>query len=267
MPVLSRLLLLTLAVALSGCFQISSLLTVRPDGSATLRDEVTLSGFALIALQDAAEMGDEETEAMFDASLFEDRAAALGEGVRVVSTEISDDGYVAVYSVPDVSALRFSTPSIPSDGDDEADGEGGPGMDEIEMSFAFNPGDPSTLRIVVPKPDAAKPGEETEEEGSEEEMEEAVQMIGMMRSFFDDARMTVRVAVEGEIVDTTAEAGAVEGSTVTVFDVPFAAIFDVMEDNPELISGAADDEAMMDRLAETEGVTFQRPGTVRVRFR
>ena len=45
-PVLAACLLLVL----SGCFQSSSVLTVRPDGTATLRDEVTLSGMALMAI-------------------------------------------------------------------------------------------------------------------------------------------------------------------------------------------------------------------------
>ena len=264
MPALPRLVLLTLAVVLSGCFQISSLLTVRPDGSATLRDEVTLSGFALIALQEAAEMGDEATDEMFGASMFEERAAALGEGVRVVSTELSDDGYVAVYAVPDVAALRFSSPSIPSDGDDDDDGTG---VAEVELAFAFESGDPSTLRIIVPKPESEKPDDEEAGVSERPESEDEARMIGMMRSFFDDARMTVRVAVEGEIVDTTAPAGAVEGATVTVFDIPLAAVFDVMEEDPGLMTGAADDQAVMDRLAEMEGVQLQRPGTVRVRFR
>jgi len=263
----ARFALAALAVLLSGCFHITSLLTVRPDGSATLRDEVVLSGFALMALQDAAEEGGEEAKEMFAREDVETRAAALGEGVRLVSLEPADDGYVAVYAVDDVRQLRYSTPDLPSN-DAEAD-DNSPIGDGVDLSFAFEDGDPSTLRIVVPKPERAKPDAPEPDENGMVEAEEDVdpaqqaQMMTMLRSFFGDARMTVQVAVDGDVVETNA--AHVDGSTVTVFDLPFSAVFDVMDEDPELMKDA-DPEVVIARLQEVEGVRLQGPGTVRVRF-
>ena len=252
-------------LALSGCFHISSLLTVRPDGSATLRDEVTLSGFALMALEEAAAEGGEDASEMFARADFEARAERLGEGVRLVTLEAADDGYVAVYEVPDVRALRYSTPDVPSgDGDDVPLGE------NVDLAFAFDRGDVSTLRIVVPKPTPDKPEpSRADDDGMvevEDEMDPADQarMIGAMRSFFDDARMTVAVEVEGEIVETTS--AHADGSTVTVFDLPFSAVFDLLEEDPSVMEALDDTEAIA-RLQATEGVVIESPGTVRVRFR
>ena len=266
----ARLLVAALALVLSGCFQISSVLTVRPDGSATLRDEVTLSGFALMALEEAAEEGGEDPEEMFARADFEKRAAALGDGVALVSLEPSEGGYVAVYSVADVRRLRFSTPSLPSDDDDGTEADGGPLGDGVDLTFAFEEGDPATLRVVVPKPEPSKDeAPEADADGmveTEDDVDPADQarMMGMMRSFFGDARMTVQVEVEGEIVETTS--AYADGSTVTLFDLPMSALFDLIEEEPELLE-ADDDEAALARLRAMEGVRMEGPGTVRVRFR
>ncbi len=261
--------LAALAVVLSGCFHLSSLLTVRPDGSATLRDEVTLSGFALMALQNAAEAGGDEPREMFEREAFEARAEALGEGVQLVSFEPAEDGYVAVYAVPDVRRLRYTTPDVPGD---EGDGESRSMGERLDLSFAFDEADPATLRIVVPKPEADKPEAPTPDADGMVKTEEAVdpadqaRMLGMLREFFADARMTVSVAVEGDVVETNA--AHVDGSTVTVFDLPFAAVFEVLEDHPELMTGERPDpDAAYEMLQGAEGVRMERPGTVRVRFR
>ena len=252
--------LVALAVALSGCFQMSSVLTVRPDGSATLRDEVTLSGFALLALEEAASEEGKASGEMFDRTMFEDRAAGLGADVEVASVEAGADGYVVTYAVPDVRGLRYSPPSIPDDGEDD-----GPVADNLDLSFLFEPGDPAVLRVMVPKPrpDEGKPDADAADDAGDPD--EAARMIGMLRSFFGDARMTVAVAVEGTIVETNA--AFADGSTVTLFDLPFAAVFDVMAEDPTLASTSPDDAAMMERLAEVEGVSLETPGTVRVAFR
>ena len=110
---------LVLAVVLSGCFHIDSLLTVRPDGSATLRDEVTLSGMALMALMET----EDDEGSPFDEAAMEARAEALGEGVRVASFEPREDGYTVVFDVDDVRQLRYATPEAL--GENEGEGPDG----------------------------------------------------------------------------------------------------------------------------------------------
>ncbi|PAP78132.1 hypothetical protein [Rubrivirga marina] len=246
---------LVLAVVLSGCFHIDSLLTVRPDGSATLRDEVTLSGMALMALMET----EDDEGSPFDEAAMEARAEALGEGVRVASFEPREDGYTVVFDVDDVRQLRYATP--------EALGENeGEGPDGVDLSFGFDEGDPSTLRVLVPKPEPDDDKVEASDAAPEVDPQEQARMLAMMRSFFADARMTVAVEVEGAIEETNAS--YVDGSRVTLFDLPFVAVFDVMEANPELMGNEPPEpEAMLDELRAIEGVRMEGPGTVRVRFR
>jgi len=256
-------LLAVLAVALAGCFQMSSVLSVRADGSATLRDELTLSGMGLMAL--AEEAGGEDP---WDQADFEARAAALGEGVRLVSFEPREDGFAAVYEVADVRTLRYSV----QEGMGSSDVSG-----DLAFAFGFDAATadaPATLRVLIPKPAQAKTGPPVAvgvdasliEEPAADAAERSQQVIGMMRSFLEDARLTVAVEVEGEITQTNA--AFAEGARVTLFDLPFGPFLDAMADNPSWMSGGPTSAAdMYDRVAEVEGIRIERPRTVRVRFR
>ncbi len=243
-----RALVVLFAVALSGCFQVASVLTVRPDGSAQLRDQVTLSGMALMALEETG-----EGEGLFSRSEMETRAQALGEGVRLASFETHDDGYTAVYDVDDVRRLSYASPTLDS-GSEASDG--------IGMTFGFDDGAPSTLRLFVPKPSPAK----SAGDATEVDPESQSQAIQMMRGFLEDARVTVAVEVDGEIVETNAP--AVDGTRLTVYDVPFGVLFDAMAEDPSLAeAGSSDPAAVMARFRGVDGIRIPAPGTIRVRFR
>ena len=246
-----------LSVVLSGCFQIRSVLTVRADGSAQLRDEVTLSGMALMALMDE---DTEDDAGPLDRSAFEDRALALGEGVTLSSFEPREDGFTAVYEVPDVEALRYSAPELPS-GDATASGD-----ELLDVSFLFEAGDPATLRIVVPKPEPEKPSERDELDDEPTDPEEQTRMIRMMRALMDEARMTIAVEVDGEVVETNA--AYADGPRVTVLDLDMGTLLDAAESDPSLMeNGPATSDAFYELAERTEGLTMVRPGTIRVRFR
>ena len=239
---------LLLVVVLGGCFQVASVLTVRPDGSAVLRDEVTLSGMALLALEEAR-----EDEGPFSRAEMVARADALGEGVRLLSVEARDDGYTALYTVDDVRQIRYATPA-PDAGSDAAGG--------IALSFGFDEGDPSVLRVFVPKPPAAKPTEPAAEIDSVAQ----ARALGMVRGVLSDARVTVTIEVEGDVVDTNAT--TVDGPRITVYDVPFDVLLDAMEKDPALgAGGSPDPAAVLSTLRAVEGLTIPAPGTIRVRFR
>ena len=256
-PPLRFLAVLLAAVVLSGCFQIRSVLTVRPDGSASLRDEVTLSGLALMALMDE---DPDDGESPLDRAAFEDRAAELGEGVTLASFEPREDGFVAVYEVPDVEAFRYSTPDLPTgDGPSETD-------DPVDFSFLFEEGDPATLRVVIPKPEPDEKAKGEDIPGQTQDPAEAERALRMMRAFLEDARMTVALELEGEVVETTATYR--DGSTVTLLDLPIDALLDAFEDDPALLQdGPPDADAFYDLIGEMDSVRIERPGTVRVRFR
>ena len=91
------------------------------------------------------------------------------------------------------------------------------------------------------------------------------QMLGMMRSMIGDARLTMAVEVEGEVIDSNAAVR--DGGHVTILDLPFMAILDAMEENPALAESASSPASRMAEMNAIEGVVISTPGTTRIRFR
>ena len=254
-------LLVPLAVALSGCFHLSSVISVRPDGSATVRDSVAFSGFMAVAMAEAREAGEDAD--LFDRGAAEERARALGDGVRLERFETTEAGYVAVYAAPDIRTVRYTAPDLETGSSDTTPASSD---SEVDFRFLFEPGDPATLRVLVQKPTPAKRTEPSPGLGGDLPDTEAVlDEMGALSSMFGDARMVVSLRVEGDVVETTADYA--DGPDVTLFDLSFAALFENAEALAQIGQGGASSRAAYDALDGVEGVRLQKPGTVRVRFR
>ncbi|WP_412068720.1 hypothetical protein [Rubrivirga sp. IMCC43871] len=242
-----RLLALALAVVVSGCFQLSSVLSVRADGSATLRDEVRLSGFGLMAMQEDAGASDEAE--------FEDRAGRLGSGVRLASVERRDDGFTVVYDIDDVRTLAYTAPGM---------GEGDESEGQFPMTFGFAEGESATLDIRLPKPDPGKPAAS---DAAPADAAQQAQALTMMRSMMGEARISMAVEVEGAVEETNATYA--DGATITLVDLPMGPFVDALAERPDLLAadGPPDASALAELLKDVPEVRIQTPGTVRVRFR
>lgn len=249
------LLSVLLSLVLTGCFQIASTITVRPDGSATIEDRVEMSGFGGDALMDSEGEG-------IDKAALQARAKALGEGVTLVGVKEQDTGYTAIYSVADVRTLRFTSPDL----DLGEDGDAKTVADEsMDLRFEFEDGAPSTLRLVVGDPSDGDAPEAAPDTLTEAERAEAERGLGMARALLGDARISVNVVVEGDIIETDADYA--EGSAVTVYDVHFDTLFDVIEEHPELMGrDEPPTREIVALIGEREGFRVQSPGTVSVRF-
>lgn len=235
--------LLLAAVALAGCFDMVSTVTVRPDGSALVRDSVTFSG--MDGLLDDAMRPDKAALRL--------RAEALGEGVTLAGVATHDDGYTAVYSVRDVGALRYTLPDLDLSDDPDAETVAdGP----LNLSFAFEPGRPATLRVVVPD-EAAGAGDAPV---TDEEAAEMRQAFGLMRAMLGEAHVAVRVEVEGRVVES--DAAFRDGSVVTLADFAFEDLVDALE----ATGGAGPEGGLAAFLAGHGDARVQEAGTVTVRF-
>ena len=90
-------------------------------------------------------------------------------------------------------------------------------------------------------------------------------MLGMMRSMMGDARLTMAVEVEGEVIDSNAVTR--DGARITILNLPFMAILDAMDENPALAESASDPSSRLAEMNAIEGVVVPMPGTTRIRFR
>ncbi len=240
------------AVALSGCFQMASLLTVHGDGRATLVETMTLSEQALSFARADSTRGGLADRAMLDA-----RAASLGPGVALVSVDETDTGYTATYGVADVNRLSFTLPRPPT-GDDAL-----PDSADTDAPFTFalaRSGRSRTLVVTVPDNAADAPPDTSAADPAQQQ-----QALAMARLLLGDARVTFRVAVHGQITGTTGS--FFDDDAATLVDLQMGALFDLLAEHPELMGSASPPLTELSRLADgRDGLKIQLPGTVIVRF-
>ena len=257
MRCLRLLFALVLAPTLAGCFTIASTLTVHTDGSATLRDAIDLNGIGALAF------AEEDGPGLVDKARLQARAEALGEGVTLIGVEEREGGFTAIYAVPDVRTLRYTMPSPPL-GEDE--GAETIADDSFDFTFGFEDGALAQLAILVPEQTVTSDTVDDAPELTDEAQIQARRGLEMARALLGDARVTVEVVLDGDVVETDAQFA--EGDTVTLVDLSFDAVFDVMDEHPELMGRQSppirEVQALLD---DREGIEIQQPGTVTVQFR
>jgi hypothetical protein len=225
------LLVLLSAGALSGCFQSLVLVKVNKDGSGTLEETMVLTEsfsqlLAKMSGQEAPSQDKQKNDV--DEQRLQEKARAMGEGVRLVSAEPvkneKGSGYRAVFSFPDINKVRVN----------QNPGAGiaaGPGAEEESQSqspeewlqFRFTPGSTSTLQVLYPTPTEGEQETQKEEE-PQQDMGENPEMMQMMRQLYSDMRISITLEVAGRIVDTNAR--YVDGSRVTLMDVDFGKLLE-----------------------------------------
>lgn len=144
---------------LAGCFQVTTVVRVNPDGSGTVEESMLLSKkmFAQIEEMMQGFAGDEGEKPkpldLFEPAKLKEQARSMGEGVTYSSgrkVETSDyTGYTATYAFVDINKLKLNQQSgTPSDNSKTK---------ALPLTFHFSKGSPATLTIVQPQ---AKTSEE-----------------------------------------------------------------------------------------------------------
>jgi hypothetical protein len=110
------------AVVCSGCFQSTTVLTIKSDGSGTIQQRTVVLTAALAQMKQLAALGGRRAATIDPLSEDQARAlaASLGQGVTLVSTNAiktaEGEGRESTYAFTDVSQLRVSEqPAAPPD--------------------------------------------------------------------------------------------------------------------------------------------------------
>ena len=219
-----------LALPTAGCIDFETLVKVKPDGSGTLVQTMTMSAETMTMMKSAkgdgpkAEVGDKPMalEAK-DIEQAKTEAAKLGEGVTFVKAEPIDTpqakGMRATYAFKDVTKLKVSQkPTSPG-------GPAAPGAEAADetLKFGFAKGPSGNAILTVSMPDlkaaAAKPGSDKAPAKAPEVPPEA---MAMMKQMFKGLRIAIAVEPEGKVVQTNSP--FVEGSRVTLMEMRFDAL-------------------------------------------
>ncbi len=187
----------------AGCFQSSTVIRVKADGSGTIEQRLLLTEQALDQLRAFTILGGGNAESADPTSEAQARAlaAAIGTGVAYVSsmpvTSGRSQGRESIYSFADITQLRISEqPSMP----------GGPGLkavgvntgsDPITFGFGRKPDGTVVLRILVPRPAIFPTGPNGDPQPP------TIEQITMVKQLLAGARLTVAIEPEGRLVQTS----------------------------------------------------------------
>ncbi len=213
-------------VSLAGCFQVSTVVRVNPDGSGSVEERVLFSRKVMAQFeglfQGLAAEGGEKPKPMelFEPDKLKLAAQEMGEGVtyrsgkKVVTDEY--EGYQVEYAFTDINKLKLQQKTKPAmaaaDGQEPA---------APPLCFHFSKGKPATLTIrqqggqAAAAPPPASPAAEPAPGGDAAADPQLKAMVEMLRGL----RFNLAVEVNGTIASTNATHR--DGTRLTLIDMDF----------------------------------------------
>ncbi|HUK36204.1 MAG TPA: hypothetical protein VLV86_19945 [Vicinamibacterales bacterium] len=205
-----------LCLPLAGCFQSSTVIHVKADGSGTIEQRTILTEAGVEQLRTMAILGGGNPDAVDPTSEANARAmaSAIGTGVSYVSSMPVDldraHGRDTVYAFADVTQLRVSEqPSLP--GNLKLPAAAGGNTPPIAFALNRSAAGNAVLRILVPRPAIFPTGPNGELQPP------TLEQITMIKQLLAGARLTVSIDPDGRLVQTSSP--FVDGNRVTLLDV------------------------------------------------
>jgi hypothetical protein len=214
---------------LAGCFHVTTVVRVNPDGSGTVSETMLLSKKMIAQMNEMMQGFAGENDAkpepieLFEPERLKAQAAGMGEGVTYLSGEKSEtaeySGYTASYAFKDINTLRLGQKS-----EESAGGTGGQKAPSMPVLFHFSKGSPATLTIEQPR--KMSPEKASEEPTVKVDSPSAAKgaisdgEAKQLAEMFMGMKMTLAVEVNGAIVETNATHR--DGSRITIVDFDLA---------------------------------------------
>lgn len=272
---------LVLAMALfffSGCFSVHTTLKVKPDGSGTIEESMSISKAALEMIKSFDENNDKgkkKDPEIFTEKDLRKKAQVYGKGVKFVSFEPfknnEAEGVRAIYSFDDINNVSLATnnEAVPS-AIAKGQKEGKPAQKNEAITFRFKKGDPAVLTIIIPRCESEKkkPASPEDIEKSKQKLspEEEKRQLEMMKMFFKGFAFSVVIEPEGEIVETNADFR--DGSKITLIDFNFDNILNDMDKLKQFESSKPETMSEIKAIMkDVPGLKFDTNSHVQVKFK
>jgi len=259
-------------IGLTGCMENAALMKLNKDGSGTLTYRIYLSGEMM---QMAQSMGGETEGAALDLSSLDpiesikkgmgDKFgdAATLKGTKDIANKQGWKGVEAIYEFEDVNKLNLVDMGKEVDSDDSGGGMSNMGT---PYRFEFVGGDVASLKIIpiTTDEDAAREAVEAATDEMPEDMAgmgmEGMEDLGMamMKPMMAGMRITLLVAVDGEIVETNSKFRSEKRpNVVTLMDIRMDKLFE----HPEAMGVMSAGDDGPDKLAKLNipGVKIEDP--------
>ncbi len=257
-----------------GCLQVDTKVNVNKNGSGTIEETVVMKNAVIQMFKEFAVMFDStknEEFQMFKEDELKSKAADYGEGVKYVSGKKYSiegyEGYKVVYAFKDINKIKLS----PNPDDKMPFGQEVMSAEVNEkksvddyLKFNFTKGNPSTLIIDFPKPQA--------EVDSVVEDTEAIQdsafkddMTNKLTEMFDGLKMNLTINFNDDIDET--DASFVDGNKVTLMQIDFSEILkhkDVLEKLQKIKPKTMDQ--FKEAVGDMEGIKVEFKDKITVKF-
>lgn len=220
---------LLLAALTSGCITALTSIKLRPDGSGTIEQTLSMSAAAASQFAEMAQgfggaapnAKKPETPEFFSEKDMKEAATKYGEGVVFVSSKpiktADRVGRIATYQFDDITKLRID--QKPQSGEMPG-ASSSKGKEDVLFRFAKQPSGTSQLTVVFPeaKLEQARKDATTGKDGVKKSPEPG--QLEMMKKLFDGLKVAIDVDVLGTIVKTNSP--YVQGSRVTLLEMDFS---------------------------------------------
>jgi len=263
-----------LLILLSGCFEVSTLIKVKKDGSGTIEEIVLfnegmmsgmMSGFGM----DAEEEAKEQENSYYDEEKLKKDIAKYGENVSYVSSKPLEKngkvGYEVIYAFEDITKLTVNeNPAGSAMASNPMMGAMGDASSE-DLSFEFKKGKTSELIVKFPK--LQEELKEAEEDIPEEieDIEMDPSEMEMMKAMFAGMKFSMKFEFEGKITKTNATNK--DGSTITFVEMDFDEILKDVDNFKKLNIMKENQEDMKKIMKDFPGVKIEMNEELQVQFK
>lgn len=209
-------LVLAAALMCSGCFQFSTVLRLKADGSGTIDQQILFTQAAVAQLRQLAALGGggQDFNPVSEQQA-RDATTTMGQGVTYVSsTPVNTPegvGRIIKYAFTDISQLRLDQMPPPPGGAPVA--QGNPALrDRVSFKLTRQADGRALLKIAMPQLPAVGGANASQSSGAP-----SADQIAMLKPMLAGARLTMAIEPAGRLVHTSSP--YVTGERVTLVDV------------------------------------------------
>ncbi len=215
---------IVLLFTMAGCLEVSTVVSVKPDGTGTIAERLLMSKASLGQMNSLAEAGKKGPAGqMPDKAALEKKSQEIGEGVRFISVRPvvtkTHEGYEALYAFRDINLLQLNRNPDSAVSADSASGNQAPKKKKQYVHFIFKEGTPSRLVIVMDQEKEAESFSSPEAAKPQQNAEQLKMATSIMKQFLKGMRVFLAVDIDGSIVSTNATYR--KEKRITLMDVDF----------------------------------------------
>jgi len=220
--------LLLATLSLTACLNSTTLVKVKADGSGTVEQTTLVNMSALKGVMGAQGQGQGAPNGpMMSKEELERTAAAMGEGVRLVSSEpikgeAGWEGVKAIFAFDDINKVQVNQSPSMSGGTSSKKRSAEPTSDDPVRFKLTRSGGTSTLSInFIDRPVGDKPAAEPRQPSDMPDLTNPM-IMNMIKAMFNGFQVNVGLEVAGKIIKTNAD--YVTGSRITLLELDVAAL-------------------------------------------